>query len=106
MTDFVPIGTTEEFPEDGGRTVTLGERKIAVFRVGEAFHAIDDTCLHRGGSLGRGELDGCVVSCPLHGWEWDVATGELCFQRSIRLDRYEVRVEDGRVFLAASPRET
>ena len=50
-----------------------------------------------GGPLGRGKLDGCVVTCPWHGWQYDVRTGENEFDRAIKLETYEVVVEDGEV---------
>jgi len=103
MSSFVRIASADEIPEDEGRTFAVGELAVAVFNVGGRFWAIEDTCLHRGGSLGRGELDGPVVTCPVHGWEWDVTTGELCFKRAIALDRFEVRVEDGDVLVATAP---
>ena len=50
-----------------------------------------------GGPLGHGKLEGCVVTCPWHGWQYDVRTGENEFDRAIKLETYEVVVEDGEV---------
>ncbi|MBI2461390.1 MAG: Rieske 2Fe-2S domain-containing protein, partial [Candidatus Rokubacteria bacterium] len=58
-----------------GRVVEVEGKAIALFNVDGAFYAIDNTCLHRGGPLGEGELDGAVVTCPWHGWCYDVTTG-------------------------------
>ncbi len=53
-----------ELQRGRGKTVTVGDKKIAVFGVNCTFYAIDDTCLHRGGPLGGGELEGYIVVCP------------------------------------------
>jgi nitrite reductase/ring-hydroxylating ferredoxin subunit len=72
------------------------ERAIAVSTATTAY-ATQRPCLHTGGPVGRGKLAGCVVSCPWHGWQYDVRTGENEFDRALRLETYEVVVEDGEV---------
>ena len=55
--------------------VEAGGKKIALFDAKGNIYAIDNTCLHRGGPLAEGDLDGTVVTCPWHGWEYDITTG-------------------------------
>jgi nitrite reductase/ring-hydroxylating ferredoxin subunit len=55
--------------------IIIGGTAIAVANVDGAFHAISNTCSHAEGPLGEGSLDGAVVSCPYHGWQYDVRTG-------------------------------
>jgi len=45
--------------------------RLAVFNVDGVYYAIDNTCSHRGGPLGEGDLEGTVVACPWHAWRWD-----------------------------------
>src|SRR2546427_7356751 len=47
----------------------------SLFNVDGTYYAINNSCAHRGGPLGEGELDGRVVTCPWHAWRWDVTTG-------------------------------
>ncbi len=68
--------------------------RIAVFNVGGKFWATDDTCKHRGGSLGTGQLDGNIVTCPLHKWQYDVTTGACETNPQEKLDTVPVKVED------------
>ncbi len=86
--DEVPAGTIREFAVDG--------KTIALANVDGSFHAINNTCLHRGGPLGQGELEGKVVTCPWHGWQYDVTTGKVTMNPSVGVDCYavEVRGED------------
>ena len=64
----VPAGTIKE--------VQLGGKAVALANVGGTFYAINGTCLHRGGPLGQGLVEGTVVTCPWHGWQYDVTTGK------------------------------
>lgn len=56
--------------------IELEDREIALFNVNGAYHAIDDECPHAGWKLSEGELEGCTVTCLLHGAQFDVTTGE------------------------------
>jgi NAD(P)H-dependent nitrite reductase small subunit len=100
MANFVQIAAVGEIPPGGGRCVEVSGREIAVFNLGGSFHAIDNTCLHRGGPLAEGELDGPVVTCPWHGWQYDVTTGRCVTDDSQAVGRYEVKVEGGGVLIA------
>src|ERR1700729_3841485 len=87
--DEVLPGTIREFQVDGKTTV-------AISNVDGKFCAINNTCLHRGGPLGQGELAGKVVTCPWHGWQYDVTTGKLTANPTVGVACYpvEVRGED------------
>ena len=73
---------------------------VAVFNVDGEFYATQGHCLHLKGPLGEGSVDDHVLTCPWHGWQYDVRTGENEFDRAIQLRTYEVRVEDGEVKIA------
>ena len=75
MGNFVKVARRDEIPEGSGKTVKANGTPIALFSAGGEFYAIHNTCLHRGGPLGEGELDGKTVVCPWHGWEYDITTG-------------------------------
>ena len=69
-------------------------RRIALYNVDGSFYATQDICLHKGGLLGRGTLDGPVVTCPLHGWRFNVVTGEcLTHSQTRKLKLYTTTVE-------------
>ena len=97
MANFVKVADAGEITPGTGRCITVNGKEIALFNVGGVFHAIDNTCIHRGGPLGEGELDGAVVTCPWHGWQYDVRTGQNEFDRAIQLRTYDVQVEDGEI---------
>lgn len=82
------------------RPVQRGGIELALANVDGTFHAIQPRCPHLKGPLGHGRLDGSVLSCPWHGWQFDVTTGENEFDRAITIERYEVAVEDGEIRVA------
>jgi nitrite reductase/ring-hydroxylating ferredoxin subunit len=79
--------------------VLAGDRPIAVANVDGALYAVDGTCPHAGGPLGDGHLDGAVLTCPWHGWSWDVKSGRSLVDESARVATVPVRVLDGGVWV-------
>ncbi|MEM3085912.1 MAG: Rieske 2Fe-2S domain-containing protein [Halobacteria archaeon] len=93
MAEFRRVAAVSEIPPGKGKTVAVGAKKIALFNVEGKFYAIDNACLHRGGPLGEGECGGKVVTCPWHGWEWDVTTGANTANPSVKVATYPVKVQ-------------
>jgi len=66
-----------------------------------AVRACSRVCMHRGGDLSAGELDGAVITCPLHFWKYSVVTGACVQVPQIILRTYPVKVENNEVFVDA-----
>jgi NAD(P)H-dependent nitrite reductase small subunit len=96
---FVKVASVNELKDGEGKVVEASGRKIALFRQGGRFYAIDNTCAHKGGPLGEGSLEGMVVSCPWHGWKFDISTGISPVNPAARVRAYEVRVEGEEVMV-------
>src|SRR5467141_3667251 len=77
MLKFMKVATTDELEDQQAKLVEVEGQKIALFRVGEAFHALSDTCTHRGGPLSEGTVEGAEVTCPWHGARFDIKTGAV-----------------------------
>jgi nitrite reductase (NADH) small subunit len=101
---FVTVGSKQDFPEGSGRVVKVNGKEIAVFNRGGEFHAIDNTCAHLGGPLGEGMLKGDVVSCPWHGWQFDIKTGISPVNPAAKVASYEVRAEGEAVTVSTEPK--
>lgn len=96
----VELGALDALPWDRGVRVTVGEARIAVFRVADEVFAIGDRCSHAEASLAEGEVYGTDVECPRHGSEFDLRTGEPISLPATRpVPVYEVKIEDGNVYL-------
>jgi nitrite reductase/ring-hydroxylating ferredoxin subunit len=98
--NFQPVVRADEILPGSLACIRVGEQDVTLARVGDDFFATQGHCLHLEGPLCQGRLAGHVLSCPWHGWQYDVRTGENEFDRAIVLETYDVRVEDGEVKVA------
>ena len=88
-----------ELPPGKTALVTVGGIDVALFRRGEEVFAIGNECPHQGGSLCDGAVEGDIVICPLHGWEFDLRSGACMTVPGESVPRFTVTVEDGAVHL-------
>ena len=72
---FERVARLDQVPQGRGKCVRIGQIEAGLFRVDSAIHAIENLCPHAGTPLSDGTLEGCVVICPTHGWDFDVTTG-------------------------------
>ena len=102
MIEYV-VGKINDIRPGSAVAVQAGYRVIAVFRLGEKFFAVNNTCPHKGASLCDGEIvmEDKVVRCPWHHWNWRLADGTLESDPRQRLRTYEVAVEGDEVILRA-----
>jgi nitrite reductase/ring-hydroxylating ferredoxin subunit len=91
----VAVGRADEIPPGTAKVVQVEGRAIAVFNVDGRFFAIDDRCPHQGSSLGRGRLDGSIVTCPSHSFRVDVTTGRNPKLPALRVRTFPTVLEDG-----------
>ena len=90
--DALPVGRPVLFELDG--------RRVALVRTGDTVHALDDSCPHAGGPLSEGTVASGAVTCPYHGWVWDLATGACRVPvRDARVTVYRAGVEAGDVWI-------
>ena len=88
-----PAGRLDRIPVGEGRQVTIGDEEIAVFRTRDGgVHAVQATCPHLGGSLADGIVGSGKVSCPLHGFAFELSTGEPVESTCSALRTYPVEV--------------
>jgi len=92
MANYVKVASVSQVAPGSGIVASVNDKEVAVFNVDGTFYAIDNVCKHRGGPLGEGELDSDTVTCPWHGWQYNVKTGVCLTKEGITMDRYDVRV--------------
>ena len=97
MTDFLVAAKTSEISEGEGKIISINGKEIAIFNVKNEFFAIDNACCHHGGPLGEGILDGAIITCPWHHWKYNVMTGVNPINPQIRVQTYEVKVENDEI---------
>ncbi len=100
MPDFVKVASLSELEPGSAKAVEVAGRLIALFNVGGTIYALDNTCLHQGGPLSEGILDGEVIMCPWHMWEYNVRTGEKVGVPEMKVESFPVRVEGNDIQVA------
>jgi len=93
MSEWIKVLNKSDVPSNGGTIATVGDKQIAVFAISDTYYAIDNTCPHRGGPLGEGELEGSIVTCPWHGWQFDITTGKSPINPAACVQQFQTKVE-------------
>lgn len=96
---LVKIGPLAQLPPGSAVHVLVDEEAVAVCNVGGQIYAMDGICPHSGGPLGHGALEGHMLACPFHAWEFDCRTGASPVDDYLKLATYPVRVESGEIFV-------
>lgn len=95
MADWIAIARIEECPPGASIERVAGDRMVALANVDGTLHALDGLCPHQGGPLGTGRLCGTILTCPWHGWQFDVVTGRHQISAIVCQPVHEVRVTAG-----------
>jgi nitrite reductase/ring-hydroxylating ferredoxin subunit len=105
MPDWIPVAAASECPPGTSIERVASGHMVAIANVDGTLHAIDGLCPHQGGPLGTGALCGTTLTCPWHGWQFDVTTGRHRISATVRQAVHEVRDRDGtiEVRLATGP---
>ncbi|HXV28393.1 MAG TPA: nitrite reductase small subunit NirD [bacterium] len=99
MAEFVKVAKKNEIPDDTGKYIEVKGREIALFKVDNKVYAIDHVCPHQGGPLAEGGVNDKVVTCPWHGWEFDVTTGWCTFNEDIKQPTFKVKEEGDDIYV-------
>jgi len=97
----VPVARFEDLSPGSVRHVRIGKRDVAVARVGDEVFALSNLCRHAFGPLSDGYLDGYILSCPWHGWQYDVRTGATDHPNA-DVTSYPALVRDGEVLVTVA----
>ena len=87
------IAAVDEILDGTGKEFVAAGRIVALYNVGGEFSALDGVCPHSGGPLGNGKLNGAIVTCPWHGWQFDVKNGRHCLNAKLTQPCFAVKIE-------------
>jgi nitrite reductase/ring-hydroxylating ferredoxin subunit len=96
------ICTLEELPAATSREFTVDGHILALFNCDGEVYCLDGVCPHAGGPLARGKFEGCLITCPWHGWQFNVKCGTHSMTENIRQKTYEVEVRNGVIYVNLS----
>lgn len=105
MDDFHYVCLVEDIKESEGKRFFINDVDIAMFKVNGEIFALNNVCPHQHAAvIYDGFIENGRVTCPVHGWEFDLKTGKLGGERK-GLDCYEVKLDGNRVFVKARQKE-
>jgi len=96
---YVRVAKTSDIAAGKICEVQAGGKPVALANVAGKFFAISGICAHQAGPLGEGELEGQIVTCPWHGWQFDVTTGQVSPHGGIGVERYPVEVRGDEIYV-------
>ncbi len=99
MGQWIKASQKSSVAEGAGICVELENKKIALFQINGKFYAIDDMCRHRGGPLSEGSLDGNVITCPWHGFAFDITNGNCVTNSALKQTSYPVQVKGDEILI-------
>jgi nitrite reductase/ring-hydroxylating ferredoxin subunit len=113
MGKFTEVSKIDDLKNGMMKSVNVAGRQILLAMVGDKYYAVDNLCPHMKGNLAQGKLEGTVVTCPLHGSQFDISNGQVvrwlkgglmsklgkAIKPSKDLTVYNVKVEDGKVLV-------
>lgn len=94
-----------EFSEEKGQTLRIRGRRVAIIRYDDQLYALDAVCPHTGADLGLGRVKNGRVTCPEHGWTFDLGTGCMPGTSDIAVRTFPVKTEGESVFVALPARD-
>jgi nitrite reductase/ring-hydroxylating ferredoxin subunit/multimeric flavodoxin WrbA len=98
--DEIPEGSSKSFAVMNN---TGNKVDVAVFNISGQFYAISNVCVHQGGPLSKGSLDGAIVTCPWHGWKYSVVDGKSPHEGGDSVSSYQVSESEGKLYIHPTP---
>ena len=100
MASSVKVGSVNDLKPGECKTVEANGTPVALYNVGGKYYATHNTCAHRGGPLGEGSLEGDVVTCPWHGFQFNVTSGQCVGPNpALKVASFQVSVQGSEVFV-------
>ncbi|TWU46302.1 Anthranilate 1,2-dioxygenase ferredoxin subunit [Rubripirellula tenax] len=94
---WTPIADADAIDEGQAIEVVVGDLILAVFRNNGELFAMDGMCAHQGGPIAQGKVEGGCVTCPWHGWQYELATGIQTINRQPLMKTFDVREQGGKI---------
>ncbi len=95
----IKVAESDELADGKSKIIHLEGRSLALFRINNEYYAIANHCLHRGGPLGEGEVSGHEVTCPWHGWKFNLVDGSFSMVPTLKVKTFKVSETPEGVFI-------
>jgi len=96
---YVKVAALTELPPGTMKLLSLAGTGVAVFNIDGRCYAIRNRCPHEGGPVASGPRTGTRITCPRHGWQFDLATGQSTNRAAFSVKTYPITIKDGAVYV-------
>lgn len=97
--DYISVIKADEIQEGAMKLVTVVGRSVLLVKHGGQVYGVSNRCPHMGCSLANGKLKETIITCPCHGWSFDVRNGQYLSNKAITLMAYECKIENDEVYV-------
>ncbi len=105
--DYIKVAQVDDFADTNHRSYRILAKYIGVFKKPDGtFYAIEAGCKHAHANLLEGRVQNGLATCPRHGWQYNMSTGECVRGQGGPLRRHDLRIEEGAILVSVSPVET
>ena len=105
--EFVETIKEDELANGTSKVISVKGKDIALFKIDNKITALGNSCLHKGGPLAKGKIekkyDGFYVTCPWHGWEYNISNGKAPPGYDEQQSVFDVRIINGKIFVSSQP---
>ena len=95
----IKIAEAHEMGDGSSKIINVAGRSVAVFRIQNQYFAIANTCVHRGGPLGEGNVENYEVTCPWHGWRFNLVNGAFSMIPTLKVKTFQVKESEEGLFI-------
>jgi nitrite reductase/ring-hydroxylating ferredoxin subunit len=95
--EFVEVMDFDDITEGSMKLASAAGRVILLAKIGGTVFGVSNSCPHMGCSLANGTLNGYLVTCPCHGWSFDIRNGQYTEVEEITLTSYECKIQAGKI---------
>jgi nitrite reductase/ring-hydroxylating ferredoxin subunit len=104
--DYLRLATIDEFTNRKVKSLSILGRKIGIFkRENDHFFAMEIGCKHQGADITAGKIENNIITCPRHGWKYDLETGECLNHDSPRLRKFDLKIIKNGIHVSLQPIE-
>lgn len=98
-TKRIKLAHINNIPEGKSIVVNAGENEIALYKIQGQIYALNNACPHMGGPLGEGDIENFCVTCPWHGWEFDIKTGTCITMPGEDAERFDIEIINDEIYI-------
>ena len=101
MAEYITVAGANDISSGQSKVFEVKGNQVAVCNINGNYYAFANICPHRGGPVGEGEIEGTVITCPWHGWAFDITTCVNTMNPLAKLTKYDIKIDNNELKINA-----